>query len=180
MSRPSDERRTPRWFFEACDRLWGPFDVDCFAAKWNHQVDRYFTKERSFYDWRGRARRAWVQPPYSRGQLFKSLGHVRQLVLTRRLERATCLVPVDPSTEWWGTHVVRPEGRRCGARWLELPAPFEVEAHQLISEGLAVTIAPPCIRLEFEMPPGTPVRDVQKMHGAKQPSVVVTLERRAA
>jgi hypothetical protein len=71
-------------------------------------VERYFTKERSFYAWRGRARRGWVQPPYSRGQLFAALGHVRQLVLAGRLEGASCLVPVDQSTDWWEQHVVSP------------------------------------------------------------------------
>lgn len=172
-SLPSDERRTPRWFFEACSRLWGPYDVDCFAAKWNHQVERYFTKERSFYEWRGRARCGWVQPPYSRGQLFTALGHVRQLVLGGRLERASCLVPVDPSTRWWAAQVTRPEGRRRAARWLELPKPFTDGAHQLISARLAVTIAEVNQRLRFDEPEPWSHRDT----GAKQPSVVVTFER---
>lgn len=179
-SRASDERRTPRWFFEACDKLWGPYDLDCFAANWNHQVDRYFTKERSFYDWNGRGhRRAWVQPPYSRGQLLSALGHVRYLVTAGHLQLASCLVPVDPSTEWWARHVARPEGRRRGARWLELSAPFTDGAHQLISSQLAVTVAPAADRLAFDCPPGTPPREFEKMRGAKQPSVVVTFERPA-
>jgi hypothetical protein len=177
-SLPSDERRTPRWFFEACDRLWGPYDVDCFAAKWNHQVERYFTKERSFYAWEGFGhRRGWFQPPYSRGQLFRAVGRARELVLGGCLQAASCLVPVDQSTLWWDDHVSRPEGRRRGARWLHLPPLFSSGSHQLISEQLRVTIAPVTKRLAFEMPPGTPARDLAKMHGAKQPSVVVTFER---
>lgn len=179
MSKPSDERRTPRWFFEACDRLWGPHDVDCFAAEWNHQVRRYITKERDFYRTNVRARRAWVQPPYSRGQLGQALGHVRQLVLGKWLGGATCLVPMDPSTDWWKQHVARPEGRKLGVEWLtgELPPPFHLEAYRLVSEQLIVTIAPPDTRLAFDPPPWLPARELQKFRGAKQPSVVVVFER---
>lgn len=178
MSRPSDERRTPRWFFEACDRLWGPYELDCFAARWNHQTARFITKEQDFYRWRGRARRAWVQPPYSRGQLDRALGHVRQLVLERRLQAASCLVPVDPSTDWWKTHIARPQGAKLRVEWLtgELGVPF-VEAYRLVSDHLAVTIALPDVRVAFDPPPGTPPRELEKFHGAKQPSVVVTFER---
>jgi hypothetical protein len=181
VSLPSDERRTPRWFFEACDRLWGPFDVDCFAARWNHQCPKYFTRERSFYEHGGtlRMRRGWVQPPYSRGQLDKALGFVRELVLCSGLERAACLVPVDPSTDWWKTHVARPEGRKLTVRWLtgELPPPFHLEAYQLVSAELAVTVALPDVRLAFDPPPDMPPRDAVKFRGAKQPSVVVVFER---
>lgn len=179
MSRPSDERRTPRWFFEACDRLWGPHDVDCFAAKWNHQVETYFTKERSFYAARVRAKRAWVQPPYSRGQLDKALGFVRELVLERRLGRATCLIPSDPSTDWWKQHVARPEGEKVRVEWLtgELPPPFHLEAYRLVSQHLSVTIAPPDTRLGFDPPPWLPQRELAKFRGAKQPSAVVVFER---
>lgn len=179
MSLPSDERRTPRWFFEVCDRLWGPFDVDCFAARWNRQVDRHYSKERSFYEARINIHRAWVQPPYSRGQIDKALGFVRARVLDRFIGRAACLVPMDPSTDWWKQHVARPEGRKRCVRWLtgELPAPFHMEAYQLISDGLQVTIAPPDVRLGFDPPPWLPARELEKFRGAKQPSVVVVYER---
>lgn len=179
VSRPTDERRTPRWFFEACDRLWGPFDADCFAAKWNHQCFRYYSKERSFYEARIYIRRAWVQPPYSRGQLDKALEHVRRLVLERRLGRAACLIPHDPSTDWWKRHVARPEGAKLHVEWLtgELPAPFNHEAYRLVSKHLAVTIAPPNQRLAFDLPPWLPARELAKFRGAKQPSAVVVFER---
>jgi len=178
-SKSTDERRTPRWFFEACDRLWGPFDLDAWAAKWNRQVERYCSVERSVYELRPRARRTWGQPPYSRGQLDKALGFGREMVLKRRWGSATFLIPIDPSTDWWKRHIARPEGAKRRVDWLtgELPAPFNHEAYRLVSERLAVTVAPPNQRLAFDPPPWLPPRELEKFRGAKQPSVVVVFER---
>ena len=176
MSKPSDERRTPRWFFERACLVFGECDLDAFAAKWNHQVAEYCTKERSVYEHKPRAKSAWVQPPYSRGQLDRALGFTRWMVLEGRWRRAICLVPMDPSTDWWKQHVARPEGKKRGATWLsgELPDPFS-ECYRLVSD-LVVTIAPPDCRLAFDPPPGMPPRELAKFRGAKQPSVIVVYE----
>lgn len=179
VSKPSDERRTPRWFFERCDSLWGPFDLDAAADKWNHQVRRYCTAGGDVLRHPPRARRVWLNPPYSRGQLERFLGLTRSTVLDKLWDRTTCLVPMDPSTDWWKQHVARPEGRKLRVEWLtgELPPPFHLEAYRLVSEHLVVTIAPPDVRLAFDPPPWLPPRELEKFRGAKQPSVVVVFER---
>lgn len=175
VSLPSDERRTPRWFFEACERTWGPFDLDAAADKWNHQVDRYVTAKQDLLKSRPRARRAWLNPPYSRGQLDRFLGFARESVLERRWGRAVCLVPVDPSARWWQRQLETPAKLgRLTAEWLHghFPAPF-TNAIRRSCPILSTTIVYAPTRLRFDEPGGSAHRST----GAKQPSVVVVFDR---
>ena len=41
----TNDRRTPRWFFDLCERRYGTFDVDVAACHENALAPRYFTKE---------------------------------------------------------------------------------------------------------------------------------------
>lgn len=178
VSRPTDERRTPRRFFEACDRLWGPFDLDAAAAKWNRQVERYVTAEQDLFALRPRARRVWLNPPYSRGQLDRFLSFARDSVLRGRWGRVVCLVPVDPSSQWWQRQLETPaKPGRLSAVWLydRYPKPFGF-AHQRSCPALSITTVYVPQRLRFDEPGGFAHRST----GAKQPSVVVVFERSKA
>lgn len=176
-SLPSDERRTPRWFFEACDRLWGPFDLDAAADGWNHQVDTYVTRKQDLFRLRPCARHVWLNPPYSRGQLDRFLGLARDMVLDGRWGRVVCLVPVDPSSQWWQRQIETPAKRgKLEAQWLygQLPPPF-THATRRSCPALSITTVFAPQRLRFDEPGGFSHRST----GAKQPSVVVVFERPA-
>lgn len=181
-SLPTDERQTPRWFFRLCDRIWGPIDLDCFAADWNHQVARYITKEQDFFRSKLKAKCAWVQPPYSRGFLMRSLSEARARVLSGQYQRAVCLHPVDPSSKWWLRNVARPEGKPLEMRslWNVFPAPL-TNSYQLVSERLVITTAFPSARIAFRSPTGPCGGDPDNPRdtGAMQPSAVVVFDRSA-
>lgn len=169
----TDERRTPRWFFELVSRVWGPFDLDACAAAWNAQCRRYVTREQDVFRRHPVSRRTWRNPPYSRGNLDKHLAHARETFLmgTTTLAYAN-LVPADPSTDWWKLHIARPEGRPLRADWLwrKLPDPLG-NATRYVSEGLVTTVVLVDGRLPFDEP--TKAQE----SGAMQPSALVVYER---
>lgn len=173
-SAPTDERRTPRWLFKLCDRLFGPFDLDCFAAKWNHQVPRFITREQDYFRSRLKAKCAWHQPPYSRGFLPTVMPEARARVLSGQYQRAVCLIPADTSSKYWKRAVKRPEGRVLEMRslWNHYPKPF-TDAYQLVSEGLLVTVVEVEGRVPFDSPQGA----ICDGAGAMQPSAVVVFEK---
>lgn len=173
-SLPSDERRTPRWFFRLCSSVWGPFDLDACAAPWNAQVRRYVTKEQDIFAGAPRAQSAWRNPPYSRGNLARHVGQSRQLVLEGEWGRSVNLIPADPSTDWWRRHVAAPEGRPLRADWLHRTLPGQLgNATRYVSQHLVVTVVLVDERLPYESPSGL----ICDGAGAMQPSAVVVFER---
>lgn len=180
-SLPTDERRTPRWFFELCHSLWGPFDLDACAAPWNHQVKRFCAAGGNLFSRPPRARRVWMNSPYSRGNLDRFIGHARDLVLRGIWERAVLLHPVDPSSQWWKRHIARPEGRvvQSQSLWNSFPPPL-TEAFETVSEGLSVTQVFVEGRLPFDGPEGPAggYPNHRRETGAMQPSAVTIFERR--
>lgn len=176
----TDERRTPRWFFELCDAVWGPFDLDACAAKWNAQCPRFISRQQDVFSTYWRARSVWHNPPYSRGNLSVHLHLARARVLNGTWRRCTNLIPADPSTTWWQQHVARPEGRALEAEWLHGQLPTELaNATRYVSEGLITTVAFVAERLPFDGPDGPVGGDVddRRPTGAMQPSAVVVFER---
>lgn len=173
-SLPTDERRTPRWLFKLCDRFFGPVDLDCFAARWNHQVRRYITKEQDFFTSRLKATCAWGQPPYSRGWLLPSLLELRARVLSGQYSRVVNLIPATTSDKHWKRAVKRPEGRVLEMRslWNRYPKPF-TDAYQIRSERLLVTV----IEIEGRVAYDSPAGAICDGAGAMQPSAVVVFDR---
>lgn len=59
--------QTPLWFFEACDRIWGPFDVDAAADESNKLclglLDKAFDAGGG-RPWPFENKRVWLNPPY--------------------------------------------------------------------------------------------------------------------
>jgi len=59
--------QTPPWFFEACDRIWGPFEVDAAASKANKLCPMRLGKEFGSgggKPWPFEDKRVWLNPPY--------------------------------------------------------------------------------------------------------------------
>lgn len=179
-SLPTDERRTPLWFFRLCHQVLGPFDLDACAARWNAQCRRFVTKEQDIFRYHPGSRCAWRNPPYSRGNLNRHLEHARGAQLAGVAQRYVNLVPADPSTDWWKKHVMRPEGRVVGSDWLwqQLPSPLG-NATRYASKHLVVTVVLVEGRLPFDGPDG-PVGgdpDDRRPTGAMQPSALVVFDR---
>lgn len=180
----TDERRTPRQFFQLVNELFGPFDLDACAARWNAQCRRFVTKEQNIFRHHPFSARTWRNPPYSRGNLNAHLEHARESLLLGITTELYCnLVPADPSTDWWKQHIMRPEGKPVRADWLwgRLPKPLG-NATRYVSEGLATTVILVDGRLAFDGPEGPvcqPRRDLQQYRspGAMQPSALVLFER---
>lgn len=68
---PNDERRTPRWLFEAIDAKFH-FTIDVAATADNALCQRFLTKESNGLSipW-SVDEVVWCNPPYSRGQLVQ-------------------------------------------------------------------------------------------------------------
>lgn len=123
---PGDERQTPRWLFEACARSWGPFVIDCAATKENALCDQWFgpgsgLREDALsgpiilrvvtfkpYPPQGYpvGMRAWLNPPYSRGNIGKFMAWARDQAIDGWT--VCCLVPFDPSVKWWRENIGDP------------------------------------------------------------------------
>ncbi len=74
----SDENYTPDWFVTPCREFLGGFDLDPFSCLKANEVIKaklFFTKEGDAFsqDWT-RYKRKWVNPPYSRSLIAKTLG----------------------------------------------------------------------------------------------------------
>lgn len=180
-SLPTDERRTPRWFFELVDELFGPFDLDACAARWNAQCSRFITKRDDIFRHHPLSARTWRNPPYSRGNLYAHLEHARETLLLGITEELYAnLVPADPSTDWWHQHIMRPEGRPLRAEWLwgRFPKPL-TNATSYVSERLVTTVVLVDGRLPFDGPDGPVGGDVgdRRPTGAMQPSALVLFNR---
>ncbi len=146
----SNDWATPRPLVCLLDAHFGPFDLDAAAAPWNAVCSRYVTKRDNVLKNPPRARRVWLNPPYSRGMLDKFVGLARKLVLSGHWGSCTLLVPHYSSEGWWQRHVARPEGRPSGADWLwgRIDAPLRHHV-RLKSEGLTVDVLEPEGRVRF-------------------------------
>lgn len=171
----SDERRTPKAFFDLVNKCFGPVDLDACAAKWNAQVARYVTKEEDIFKFHPTSQVTWRNCPYSRGNLYVHLTDARERVLDGTVRRYLLLVPADTSTSWWHDCIMRPEGAPLGSEflWQRHPEPLG-NGVRFWSERLQVTVVFVAGRLAFDEP-----RKAQKA-GAKQPSALIVFERPAA
>lgn len=113
----SDEYRTPDDLYGALVGLYGPFDLDVCASDTNHKVPRYFTRQNSALarsSWRVKGRsdaRAFMNPPYSRGNLIQFMPEARAQVVAHHLALVACVVPHYSDTRWWQDAVEAPMGR---------------------------------------------------------------------
>ena len=102
----TNDRRTPRWFFEQCQQRYGPFDLDAAASPANHLCARYYTEaDNALTIARWCADQVFCNPPYGPGgTIEKWIAKVRQQRDAFRV-RTLMLLPADTSTRWY--HDVR-------------------------------------------------------------------------
>lgn len=168
----SNEWATPRPLVRQLSKAFGPFDLDAAAAPWNAVCRHFVSRRDNLLRHQPKAKRVWLNPPYSRGNLDVFVGLARELVLTRRWQSCTLLVPHYTADGWWRRHVVRPEGRQLGAAWLSGRLEQPLEHHvRLRSEGLTIDIIEVAGRVSFRHASGV------KTVGARHASAVVVFSR---
>jgi site-specific DNA-methyltransferase (adenine-specific) len=103
FSSATDEWPTPRSFFDAVEREFGPFDLDPCATQESAKTPRYFTKadDGLAQVWSGRV---WMNPPYGRtiGLWMKKAYESSQAGCF-----VVCLVPARTDTAWWHDYAMK-------------------------------------------------------------------------
>lgn len=100
------EWATPRRFFEAMQRRFGPFDLDPAATPENAKAPRFYTRDTDGLrqPWPGRV---WCNPPYGRGGVVGSwVQKAHAEVAAGRAEVVVALVPASTDTAWWHDHAM--------------------------------------------------------------------------
>lgn len=147
-STPGDERRTPKWLFDACERSWGPFVIDCAATMENRLCEAWLGPESDIAENAlstalsmesigvveqnpppenciplPESRRAWLNPPYSRDLIKKFMAWAAEQAVAGWT--VCCLVPFDPSVGWWQNAIGDPA---CPWPWVAevVAVPFRV------------------------------------------------------
>lgn len=98
----TNDRRTPRWFFEQCESRFGPFDVDVAATVGNALTPEWCPDGLTAV-WCPKPTQctAWCNPPYGPpGTIEKWIRKAREqrdLFAVRTL----MLLPADTSTRWF-------------------------------------------------------------------------------
>jgi phage N-6-adenine-methyltransferase len=95
----SNQYGTPQEFFEVCNRIFGPFNLDVCARPDMTKCDRFFTAEDSCLNhrWYGKA---WNNPPYSEGAIGPIIEHAWNEAREGRCS-TLCLFPVKKSERVW-------------------------------------------------------------------------------
>ena len=171
----TDQWGTPPWVLDFVTSVWGPLDLDVAAARWNAKAPRFFSQQRSALRSTWKARHAWMNPPYSDGNLPAFTERARHQVLDRHSRQLSGLVPADPSTDWFRENILRPHRRLISSRYLidRWPDPFD-HALQLRSSNLEVTVI--FLGRRVNHVPGPSFR--AKSHAARFPSALFHLEAR--
>jgi len=100
----NDERHTLASTFDPLDRAHGPFTLDAAATRKNAKAKFYFTKEQNGLrlHWFGNV---WVNPPYSRLDLWVAKAFDEVFVL-KRAEKVVMLLPANRTEQpWWQTFI---------------------------------------------------------------------------
>lgn len=101
----NSERETPSKLFNLLDNEFH-FTLDAAASKENTKCESYLSVGSNALSipWITSGN-IWLNPPYSRGILGLFLEHA--WTMAQELEtNIVCLVPADPSTQWWKEHVL--------------------------------------------------------------------------
>ncbi len=106
----SNEWSTADKTFQAFNRIDGGYTLDVAASAWNAKCPRYFDRKQNGLKQSWRGHRAFMNPPYSRGQLDAWMAYAREQVESNGCELVRALVPAYTSEGWWHAHVERPAG----------------------------------------------------------------------
>lgn len=99
VSSASPEWPTPRAFFDALNREFGPFDLDPASNAANAKAPMFYTAEDDglAQPWKGRV---WLNPPYGR-TIPAWMAKAAASVADGSAELVCCLVPARVDTRWW-------------------------------------------------------------------------------
>ena len=113
----NDEWQTPPALFAALNTepVYGRFNLDVACTEANCLCERGLARDLGYdglqeswsdYAANGERVRAWMNPPYSRGNIGQWTAKARQEAATGRVAVAG-LIKVDPSTLWWERDVMQ-------------------------------------------------------------------------
>lgn len=158
---PSDEWRTPDWFFDSLEAVY-PFNLDVAATPENAKCSRFLTLKDNALAKSWESEICFMNPPFS------NLARFVRKAAAEAAKGATVvgIVRNDTSTKWWGecwesaTEIV----------FLAPRIPFEIEGRPISSPpfGCALVIWTP------ERPSGSPT--VWRWNWRAQPDFVVARE----
>jgi phage N-6-adenine-methyltransferase len=106
----TNDRRTPRWFFEQCRARFGPFDLDVAAVAENAHCGLWlgpgspFGEDALSRQWcspEGRALTCWANPPYGPGGTIEKWIEKARVQRNEYGTRTLMLLPADTSTRWY-------------------------------------------------------------------------------
>ncbi len=111
MTSDTNDRRTPRWFFNACESRYGSFFLDVAATGDNHLTPWFFgpgspyAEDGLTADWSriplSPGDSVWCNPPYGpSGTIPRWIAKARQERDLHRM-RTLMLLPADTSTAWY-------------------------------------------------------------------------------
>ncbi|MEE9481176.1 MAG: DNA N-6-adenine-methyltransferase [Kiloniellales bacterium] len=95
-----DDWETPRWLFEWCEAVWGPFHLDVAASEDNAKVPVYLTKRDGalLAQW---AHSNWCNPPFSLASAFAE----RAAFFAERGQCSLLVLPAATGSQWFHRNV---------------------------------------------------------------------------
>jgi len=99
--------RTPRWYFDLLDGMFGPFDLDVAASGTNALCRTYYTESMDGLSqpWRGKV---FCNPPFRQAGLW--VDKAARSIQSGTCESVTMILPVGCSQRWYQDRVLRGEG----------------------------------------------------------------------
>lgn len=107
----SDEWSTPRVIFEQLHEKYR-FTLDGAASGLNARLPNYLTKEMDALSLNVGKHRVWLNPPYSRGNLYRFVTWARRQAQKGAL--VCCLVPAYTCERWWQNSVFNADAMDLG------------------------------------------------------------------
>lgn len=96
-------RRTPRWFFDALNESFGPFQLDAYASPENALCERFYTKDDDANS------RAWCDVTFANPPFEKMAPVLAQAVAQAEEQeiRSVVLAPIGCSQRWFHELAIR-------------------------------------------------------------------------
>ena len=106
FSSATDQWATPQSTFDTLDKMYGPFDLDVCADRYNKKCINFISvKEDGLHvDWSKRGSTCWMNPPYGRqiGKWIKKAYEESQKGCV-----VVCLLPARTDTKWWHDYCMK-------------------------------------------------------------------------
>lgn len=109
----SDDWATEQWLFDYLDALYGPFQVDTAASRWNTKCALFFTERQDALKQRW-PKYSFTNCPYSAGNKLRFTRHGRLHVKEGSGLLSCHVLPHDTSDGYWRTQVRAAAGELLG------------------------------------------------------------------